>query len=123
MGEIAEALGLEATTRNANTNAAHRDEQAAARPSRSLFDTSAAPPRHGSTSGYATASLVCGLSGAFCGGLPLGILAIVFGEIAKNEIARYPNVGGEKMALAGRVLGVLDIIFGVVLLIVWAAAE
>jgi hypothetical protein len=122
LDEIAEALGLEATTTSPNLSAGDRNEPAAARPSRSVFDPSATLPRHGSTCGYATASFVCGLSGAFCGGLPLGILAVVFGEIAKNEIARRPNLGGEKMALAGRVLGVVDIIFGVFLLIYWATA-
>ena len=90
----------------------------AARPARSLFDT-ARVPHHGGTSGYATASLVCALIGLFCGGLLLGIPAVVFGEIAKKEIARNPNVGGEKMAAAGRIIGIIDIVFGTAMFIYW----
>jgi len=90
----------------------------APRPARSLFDK-ALVPQHGGTSGYATASLVCALIGLFCGGLLLGIPAVVFGEIAKKEIARNPNVGGEKMAAAGRIIGVIDITFGTAMFIYW----
>ncbi len=70
----------------------------------------------GKTSGYAIASFVCGLICLFCGGLPLGIVALVLGEVAHKQIARDTGMSGKGMATAGRILGIIGIIGGVVIL-------
>ncbi len=73
-------------------------------------------PHQGERSGYATASLICGLVCLFCGGIPLGIVALVLGEVARKQIARHPGLAGQRMASAGRVLGMIGIVAGVVIL-------
>lgn len=72
------------------------------------------------TSGLAIASLVLGILG-LCGGLILGIPAVICGHLAKNKI----KVSGEKgagMALAGLILGYCSIAFTFILGIVLALA-
>jgi hypothetical protein len=62
--------------------------------------------------GKALASMVCGIVGLVVFGFILGIIAIVLGSIAKNEIRRTGQ-GGYGMATAGIVLGIIDIIAGI----------
>jgi hypothetical protein len=57
------------------------------------------------TSGYAVAALVLGIAGLFVFPLIPSILAIVFGQRAKDEIRTNPAVAGEGLATAGLVLG------------------
>ena len=63
------------------------------------------PPGSGSrTNGMAIASLVCGITGFFCG--VTAVLAIIFGFISKRQIRDTGSVqGGNGMATAGIVLG------------------
>jgi hypothetical protein len=57
------------------------------------------------TSGYAVASLVLGIAGFFVIPLIPSILAVVFGQKAKDEIRANPGISGEGLATAGVVLG------------------
>jgi hypothetical protein len=59
---------------------------------------------------------VCGLVGLVVAGFILGVIAIVLGTMAKGEIQRTGQ-GGRGMATAAIVLGVIDIIFGIVFLV------
>ena len=72
----------------------------------------AAPAAARQTNGKATASLVLGLVSLL---IPiLGILALIFGFIARSEIGKNPNQTGDGMALAGIIcgaLGLLSIVF------------
>lgn len=61
--------------------------------------------------GLAIASLVCGIVSFFCFGVILGILAVVFGGVAKSKGYTGP------MATAGIVLGVVGLALYVVMLI------
>jgi hypothetical protein len=75
------------------------------------------------TSGLAIASMVLGiLSLVFCWftyiGVPVGILAIIFGGIAMSQTGRDPTLGGRGMAIAGLVCGIIGIAIWV-LLIIW----
>jgi hypothetical protein len=76
------------------------------------------------TSGYAIASLVCGILGFLVLPIVLSILAIVFSRSAESEIRRDPAVGGEGYARAGFVLGVIGLVIQVVglllVLLLWA---
>jgi uncharacterized membrane protein len=63
----------------------------------------------GDTSGKAIASLVLGIGGFVIFPLVLSILAIVFGRLAKREIAERPGLGGAGLATAGIVLGWIGI--------------
>lgn len=66
--------------------------------------------------GLAIASMVCGIVSFFCFGVILGILALIFGGIAKSKGYK----GG--MATAGVVLGVIGLAIYVLGLIFWSEA-
>ncbi|HUS58845.1 MAG TPA: DUF4190 domain-containing protein [Planctomycetota bacterium] len=70
-------------------------------------------------SGMAVASLVLGLVGPFLGVLAIlaGILALVFGGLAVRSISRTRFVRGKGAAVAGMVLGAIDILLGLTLLV------
>jgi hypothetical protein len=57
------------------------------------------------TSGYAIASLILGIAGFFVFPIVPSILAIVFGQKAREEFRRDPTAGGDGLATAGIVLG------------------
>lgn len=84
-------------------------------------------------SGKAVASMVLGIVGLvflFCGwlflelpSLIMGILAIVLGHLAKQEIAENPGMEGEGQAKAGFIMGIVGtVLAGLWLIIVLAAA-
>jgi hypothetical protein len=86
----------------------------------------AAPKPPGSSK--ALASMVLGICGAvsvfLCSwitfgliSLVLGILAIVFGVVGKNEIRDHPELGGSGQAQAGFVLGIITTVLSVLLMI------
>jgi hypothetical protein len=55
------------------------------------------------TSGFAVASLVLGLIG-------FSILAIIFGGVAIGQAEKDPNLSGKGMAVAGLVLGSIELV-------------
>ncbi len=69
--------------------------------------------------GKSTASMICGIVGLVLFGIILGPIAIALGVQARNEI-RNTGQAGRGMATAGIVLGIIDVAFFflVVLLIV-----
>lgn len=69
----------------------------------------AAPLRPPETSGKAIAALVLGIAGVLVVPVICSILAIVLGRQAKREINADPRLGGEGMAIAGTVLGVVGL--------------
>ncbi|MGI6168590.1 MAG: DUF4190 domain-containing protein [Christensenellales bacterium] len=78
------------------------------------------------TNGLAVAALVVGIVAlVFCWyawvGIIAGILAIIFGAVAKNQIKQDSEVGGAGMATAGLVLGIVAIGL-IVLILIFAAA-
>lgn len=84
------------------------------------------PPEYGQQPGYAAApqgtnkkaiwSLVLGILGLLCCGFFTGIPAIILGRSAKSEIAQSGQSGGG-MAIAGMVLGIIAVVFGIIVLI------
>ena len=64
-------------------------------------------PRTTTGNGLAIAALVCGLVGVFIANVILGPLAIIFGAIAWSKANRGASRKG--MAVAGTILGVVDI--------------
>jgi len=79
----------------------------------------AAPPA--ASSSKATPALVLGIVGLLCCGV-CAILAIIFGKQAKDEIAANPGMGGEGMAQAGFILGIVGCaVWGLSLLVYLAA--
>ena len=62
------------------------------------------------TSGKAIASLVLGIVSLFCFGVFTGILAIVFGVNAQDEIRRNPSLMGSGLATAGIVTGIIGFV-------------
>ncbi len=73
---------------------------------------SAEAPADEPAKGFAIASMVCGIVAFFCFGIILGVLAIVFGYIAKNK----GNNGS--MAKAGFILGIIATALSLVSLVV-----
>ncbi len=73
--------------------------------------SSAGEPRYAETTSiYATISLISGVL-AWLGVFGLGgLLAIIFGYVAKNEIQRNRGrIGGEELANAGLILGYVNV--------------
>jgi hypothetical protein len=58
-------------------------------------------PQHNSKKGFAIASFVLSLVGLLMFGLPLGIIAVIFGGISWNE---------NGLAKAGTIIGAFDIL-------------
>ena len=68
------------------------------------------PTNQQRTNGFAIASFVLGIIGFG------SILAIIFGSIALNQIRKNPDVyTGRGLAIAGRILGTLSIIIGIII--------
>jgi hypothetical protein len=65
----------------------------------------------------ATASLVFGLLGLLICGVIFGPIAISKANAAKAAIKMDPTLGGEGLATAGMVLGIIDIVGAVILLL------
>ena len=83
------------------------------------------PAVGGQTPGTATASLVLGIVGLVFCPLICSVLAIIFGNQAKQEIEGNPGLGGRGLAQAGVVLGWVGVglsILGILLWIVIVAA-
>ena len=76
--------------------------------------TPSVPPQ---TTGNAIASLVLGIVAVVA--VPLiGVLALVFGYRARDELRRDPTLGGEPLATAGIVLGWVGVALSIVGLII-----
>jgi len=63
-----------------------------------------------SYNGFAITSMVLGIVGivTFCFGIVLGILAVIFGAVALNGMAKSRNPEGKGMAVTGLVLGIIE---------------
>lgn len=72
------------------------------------------------TNGKAVASLVFGAVALFVP-IPfvLGIIAIVLGNTARREIAADPRQEGDGLAIAGIILGWVDVVMSAILLLVF----
>jgi len=70
------------------------------------------------TNGFAIASMVLGIVWIYWIG---SVLAIVFGFIARSQI-RQRNQGGDGMAIAGIVLGIVGVVIAIIVIIVAIAA-
>ena len=66
------------------------------------------------TNGTAIASLVCSLIGILIMAIPLGIGSICFGAAALKHIKVSPNEKGKGLAIAGFVIGIIDVVFGMI---------
>lgn len=64
----------------------------------------------------AKSALICGILGLFCVGVILGPIAILLGISALGELKRRPEASGGGMAIAGIVLGVVDIIGSIIII-------
>jgi hypothetical protein len=75
-----------------------------------------------SAMGFAIASIVCGVIGLFIFGYILGLLAIIFGGIALRRIRMNPDQPGRGLAVAGMVLGLIDVILLAILMLALGSA-
>ena len=75
--------------------------------------------RRATMSGMAVASLVLGLVGPFLGIMSLvaGILALIFGGVAIRSMSRSPFIRGKGTAIAGMVLGGIDVLLGLTFIV------
>jgi uncharacterized protein DUF4190 len=74
-------------------------------------------PAIGDAKKTARNSLIAGLVGLICAGFILGILAIKWGREARSSLQAAGVSDGQGMALAGIILGVIDIIGWVLVII------
>ncbi len=68
------------------------------------------------TNGFAITGFVLSLLGC------TGVLGLIFSAISLNQLKKNPNQGGKGLAIAGLVIGILDVIGIVIYWIVVAAA-
>jgi hypothetical protein len=68
------------------------------------------------TNGFAITGFVLSLLGC------TGVLGLIFSAISLNQFKKNPNQGGKGLAIAGLVIGILDVIGIVIYWIVVAAA-
>ena len=68
-------------------------------------------------SGKAIGSLVCGIISLLLFGIILGVVAVVLGVMARNEIKANPNLDGDGLALAGIITGAIGAVLALVLII------
>jgi uncharacterized membrane protein len=71
--------------------------------------------------GFAIASVVCGLVGLFVFGIILGTLALIFGAIALKRIRNNPGTPGRGLAIAGLILGLVDVVLLLILIAAYGA--
>ncbi|PKQ28718.1 MAG: hypothetical protein CVT63_01325 [Candidatus Anoxymicrobium japonicum] len=72
------------------------------------------------TDGMAVASLVLGIAGFFCCPLISGILAVIFGYMARRNIKESGGaLGGDSMATAGIILGYVQLGLTLLFIAIW----
>ena len=76
-----------------------------------------APPEDQKTNGMALAGFICSLAGLLIFGVVLGLLGIIFSAIGLGKIAKDSSKWkGKGMAIAGLIVGVIDIVVWIILL-------
>lgn len=76
------------------------------------------PAAQQQTPGNAIASLVLGIVGLVICPIICSVLAIVFGQQAKQQIARDPNLTGAGLANAGYIMGIVGLaLYGLLILV------
>lgn len=65
----------------------------------------------GKTAGTSIAALVCACVGLIVAPLIMGILGVSLGATGLNHIKTFPNDKGKGLAIAGIVIGIIDIIW------------
>lgn len=71
----------------------------------------------GKTTGTAIGALVCAIVGLIILPLPMGILGVSLGATGLNHIKTFPNDKGKGLAIAGIVIGIIDIVWWVFVVI------
>jgi hypothetical protein len=74
------------------------------------------------TPGNAVASLVLGILGFLVCPIICSVLAIVFGQQAKGQIERDPNLTGAGPAQAGYIMGIVGLVLGGLAIAFWTIA-
>jgi hypothetical protein len=70
--------------------------------------------------GLGLAGFISGIAGLFVLGIPLGLLAVIFGGISLSKIKRSSGrLSGKGYAIASLVLGLIDVIGMVILMAVY----
>jgi len=74
------------------------------------------------TSGMAVTSFVLSLVGILFLGAVLGVLAVIFGALALNAIAKDPQLKGKGLAIAGLVIGIVEAaVWVIALALLWGS--
>jgi hypothetical protein len=69
------------------------------------------------TQGLAVAGFISSVVGLFIASIPLGLLAIIFGGISLKKIRRSQGrLRGRGLAIAGIVIGIIDVVVMIILL-------
>lgn len=64
----------------------------------------------GKMTGTALGAFICSIVGFFIFSIPLGIVSISLGTSALNHIKNFPKDGGKGLAIAGIVIGIIEIL-------------
>lgn len=80
-----------------------------------------APAEVTSAQSHAKAAMILGIVGVACCQLVLGPLALAFGLKSRSTLLRFGIESGQGMAMAGIVLGTIDILLGIMSVLAWLA--
>lgn len=80
------------------------------------------PPTQQRTPGNAVAALVLGIVGLVLCPIICSVLAIIFGQQAKGQIERDPNLTGAGLAQAGYIMGIVGLALVGVAVVFWIIA-
>lgn len=109
LAELRQADGIQAVS------VAGAEPVGGASPIPGVASTVGSPQRKG----MAIGSMVCGIVALLtCLGIPLGLVAVVLGHMARGKARKNPGVfGGEGLALAGLLTGYLSILLSVAMIV------
>ena len=79
-------------------------------------------PGQQQTPGNAIAALVLGILGLILCPIVCSVLAIVFGQQAKSQIERDPNLTGAGLAQAGFIMGIVGLVLYGLFILIWVIA-
>ena len=72
----------------------------------------------GKTNGQAIAGFICSIIGFWFAGIILGAISISLSSVALKHLKAFPNEKGKGLAIAGLIIGIVDVVGAIAALVV-----